>query len=259
MTNEKVQELREAPLTYTLLIKLDKLNFAKHKFVISGFNQKKVNILIFKSGLDEELLFTLREFHNMVVDFNFTATLNQTQRAYKFFGETIWGAARDTCWEILLGPNINTGMRDEIRLPLHLVASWNAHMSMESFDNQLTFMQNTRKPRLLSVKTCLRPLKALNAYLPLLDAAHPKFTDQELVQHCIAPNIPDQWTLNFRLARGHLAGTVLEASGILEEIERDKLKSKKKETSNYPRNKGNKNNRSGGDRNRPRKGGNNNQ
>ena len=114
MTNEKVQELCESPLTYTSSIKLNKLNFAEHKFAIGGFNQKKVKVPIFESGSDEQLLFTLREFHNMVVDFNFTATLNQTQRAHEFFGETVRGAARNTWREILLDPDINGGTRDEI-------------------------------------------------------------------------------------------------------------------------------------------------
>ena len=89
MTIEKVQELHEAPLTYILTIKLKKLSFSEHKFAIGGFDQKKVKIPIFESRLDKELLFTIREFHNMVTDFNFTVTLNQTQRAYEFFGETV--------------------------------------------------------------------------------------------------------------------------------------------------------------------------
>ena len=75
-------------------------------------------------------------------------------------------------------------------------------------------------------------MKAINAYLPLIDLACPKFFKQELVQYCIAPNIPDQWHLTFRLSQGHLAATVQDASIVLEEIEQDNLKKKKKESNN---------------------------
>ena len=84
----------------------------------------------------------------------------------------------------------------------------------------------------LGVKGWVRRMKAINVYLPLIDAACPKFTKQELVQHRIAPNIPDQWRLTFQLSRGHLAATVQDASIVLEELECDKLKKKKKESNN---------------------------
>ena len=129
-----------------------------------------MKIPIFESGPDKELLFTRREFHNMVTDFNFTATLNQTQQAYEFFGETVQGVARDTWQEILLDHDINGGVRDATGLPMHLGAFRDAHMSVESFNNQLSYMRNTNIPRLSSVKTWLRRLKAPNAYLPLMDA-----------------------------------------------------------------------------------------
>ena len=81
-------------------------------------------------------------------------------------------------------------------------------------------------------------MKAINAYLPLTDTNCPKFTEWELMQYCIAPNIPDQWRLAFWLSRGHLAATVQDASIVLEELERDKLKKKKRENNNQSGDKG---------------------
>ena len=108
MLNEKKQEVWKVPLAYTSTIKLKELSFAAHKCALSCFNQKKVKIPIFEVGSDEELLFTMRAFHNMVVGFNFMATLNHNLWEYSFFW---WNqeATRDTLREIQLDPDINGG------------------------------------------------------------------------------------------------------------------------------------------------------
>ena len=65
-------------------VKSNSLKYAKHKFTKGGFAHKKVKIPIFKAGLDEELLLTLREFDNMVTDYWFTNTQPQVDQTYIF-------------------------------------------------------------------------------------------------------------------------------------------------------------------------------
>ena len=97
-------------------------------------------------------------------------------------------------------------------------------------------------------------MEAINAYLPLIDAYRPKFLERDLVQYCIAPNIPDQWRLTFWLRQGHLDATVQDAFIILEELEREELKKKKKESNNQSGNKSDKNNKNGKSQNQQGKG-----
>ena len=82
MANERRTEVREAPLAYILDVKSNNLKYAKHKFTIGSFSQKKVKIPIFKAGLDKELLLTLREFNNMVTNYRFTNTQPQVDQSY---------------------------------------------------------------------------------------------------------------------------------------------------------------------------------
>ena len=197
MENERKTEVHKAPLDYVSDVKLDILKYAKHKFKIGGFAHKKVKIPIFEAGLDKELLLTLREFDNMVTNYWFTNTQPQVDQAYKLFGATLRRTARDTWREILLDPGVNSGTRNANRLPLHIGAFRNAHLILEAYDNQKEYLSTTKKQRLLWVKDWVRRMKAIHAYLPLIDVACPKFTKQELVQHCITPNIPNQWWLTF--------------------------------------------------------------
>ena len=42
MVNEKITEVREAPLAYVSDVKSNSLKYAKHKFTIGGFLQKRL-------------------------------------------------------------------------------------------------------------------------------------------------------------------------------------------------------------------------
>ena len=79
----------------------------------------------------------------------------------------------------------------------------------------------------MKVRRWVRRIKMINMYLELLDLTRPQLTDQQIVEHIIAINIPHLWSKDFRLAKGHLANTTQDAVEILEEIKLAEPKEKK--------------------------------
>ena len=79
-------------------------------------------------------------------------------------------------------------------------------------------MRSTKKPIELKVRKWVQRIKTINTYLKLLDPNRTRLTDQQIVEHIIAPNIPQSWSKDFRLAKGHLSATTRDAVEILEEI-----------------------------------------
>ena len=63
-----------------------------------------------------------------------------------------------------------------------------------------------------------------------MDPTRLQLTDQQIVKHIIALNIPHLWIKDFRLAKGHLANTTQDAVEILEEIKLAETKEKKNYT-----------------------------
>ena len=214
-------------MRYDSQVKEESLKYVEHKFIFN-LTSKKIKIPVYENGSDEELLRTLREFADMVRDYNFLANNVFVSNAYEFFSTTVKGQAKETWNSVLSDPTVApAGQRD--------VAAWNAQQAAfliemigsEGYNNQLEYLRSTKKPREMKVRRWVRRVKTINTYLELLDPTRARLTDRQIVEYVIAPNIPHSWSKDFRLAKGHLATTTRDAVEILEEIELAEPKEKK--------------------------------
>eukprot|EP00957_Ditylum_brightwellii_P054563 4134435-Ditylum_brightwellii.AAC.1 len=72
----------------------------------------------------------------------------------------------------------------------------------DAAENQVQFLQNTKKPRKLKVKQWIKRMQAINSYLPQMEWNQRKLTETQLIKWCIAPNLPPPWKLEFAMADG---------------------------------------------------------
>jgi hypothetical protein len=76
--------------------------------------------------------------------------------------------------------------------------------------NQKEYLKKTPKPEKMTVKQWINRIKNINSYLPLMKPNARAFTEEDLINEVITPNIPSIWEKDFRLANLHLKTRIKE-------------------------------------------------
>ena len=209
----------KAILDFETEIDEKRMKYVKHIFAY-GFVNKEVKVPMYENEGPEHFIRTVREFNDMI--FRYAMLPQNPINVYEFFYDTLKGSARDS-WTNALAV---TPGQSALTWPIHLRDVTRDVIGSEAYSNQREWLRSARKPRSLKAGKWVRRLKTINNYLTVMDPDRQPYTEQQLVEYCIAPNIPHEWALNFRLARGHLSQTTRDAVDIMEEIEMAEPKKK---------------------------------
>ena len=224
-----MSDLYDAPLKYVTAIDSDKVSKIKQEFKLANNEIVKLEIPKYNNENDEYLLLTLREFNDMVTTYDLFTLLNAA-KVYDRFRRCLGGDALDTWNSLILGntksaANFKTA---QIELVETLIGD-------EAYDEQVGYLQDTRKPHDMEVHKWIQRMKTINSYLPTLSNGSVSLTEIQLVK-IITKNIPKAWKTQFKLADGHKLKTTIEAQKKLRLLEKDekhrkqfKLKEKEKE------------------------------
>ena len=90
----------------------------------------------------------------------------------------------------------------------------------EAYDNQIEYLQDTRKPIDMDINKWIQRMKTINYYLPTLQGGAVSLTELQLVK-IITRNIPKAWRTQFKLADGHKSRTTIEAQKKLWMLEKE--------------------------------------
>jgi len=224
-----MSDLYDAPLKYVTAIDSDKVSKIKQEFKLANNEIVKLEIPKYNNENDEYLLLTLREFNDMVTTYDLFTLLNAA-KVYDRFRRCLGGDALDTWNSLILGntksaANFKTA---QIELVETLIGD-------EAYDEQVGYLQDTRKPHDMEVHKWIQQMKTINSYLPTLSDGSVSLTEVQLVK-IVTKNIPKAWKTQFKLADGHKLKTTIEAQKKLRLLEKDekhrkqfKLKEKEKD------------------------------
>ena len=95
----------------------------------------------------------------------------------------------------------------------------------EAYDEQLEYLQDTRKPHDMEVHKWIQRMKTINSYLPTLSNGAISLTEIQLVK-MITRNIPKTWKTQFKLADDHKLKTTIEAQKKLRLLEKEEKRQK---------------------------------
>jgi hypothetical protein len=76
--------------------------------------------------------------------------------------------------------------------------------------NQKEYLKKTPKPEKMTVKQWINRIENINSYLPLMKPNARAFTEEDLINEVITPNIPSICEKDFRLANLHLKTRIKE-------------------------------------------------
>ena len=209
----------DAPLKYITVIDSDKVNLIKQEFKLSNDEIVKLEIPKYNNENDELLLLTLREFNDMVTTYDLF-TLLDAAKVYDRFRRCLCGDALDTWNSLISGSTKNKAnfKTTQIELVETLIGD-------EAYDEQLEYLQDTRKPHDMKVHKWIQRMKTINSYLPTLSNGAISLTEIQLVK-IITRNIPKTWKTQFKLADGHKLKTTIEAQKKLRLLEKEEKRQK---------------------------------
>ena len=103
---------------------------------------------------------------------------------------------------------IQHGPREAASYALHMETFRDEMLKEEAYEDQKEHIWSTEKPKGMKAKEWVRRMKVINSYLPYMQHGGAKFSNAQLVKHCVAPNVPKSWKKDFRIGRGHLLTSV---------------------------------------------------
>ena len=74
----------------------------------------------------------------------------------------------------------------------------------DAAENQAEYLRTAKKPKDMGLKVWIQLMRIINNYLPCIGQTVARFSKEQLVRHCITPNIPNSWKKDFELGGGHL-------------------------------------------------------
>ena len=145
-----MSDLIDAPLRYSTVIDSDKITTIKQEFKLSDGKVMDIEILKFNNESNEFLLLTLREFNNMVDTYDLFTLLNGAE-VYDRFQRYLSRDALDTWNGLIAGKTKNTTHFKTAQLELAETL-----IGDEAHDDQIEYLQDTRKPRDMDVSTWIQ-------------------------------------------------------------------------------------------------------
>jgi hypothetical protein len=125
-------------------------------------------------------------------------------------------------WDVIVGNQPRTAAQFQVQLK-QLIKK---HIGQNALQNQVLYLETTRKPENMSVLQWINQINNINVCLPLMAENAVKLTEYELTTKVIARNIPPSWVRPFHLMELHLKETVEDMLDKLLIIE-DQYKEKK--------------------------------
>ena len=81
------------------------------------------------------------------------------------------------------------------------------------------YLQDTKKPRSQKIENCIRRVKTVNNYIPLMKQRAQKLTKRELIKTVILKTIPNKWLQDLKRANNHNLAILEELQSVLKPIE----------------------------------------
>ncbi len=168
---------------------------------------------VYEDRTQEEILKLVKEFKNLIDTYNlwrngtvaeFTATI------YADFRCCLRGNARDM-WDIIISNQPRTAAQFQVQLKKLI----KKHIGQTALQNQVLYLEMTRKPENMLVLQWINCINNINVYLPLLADNAVKLTEYELATKVVARNIPPSWVRPFHMMKLHLKESI---DDILDEL-----------------------------------------
>ena len=185
------------------------------KFVYRGRN-KKISLPIYHEGLYEEFLCLIQDVENWMIDYNLQQDLH-IEQVYKNLINCLKESARDT-WTAISRkiPGKTTFMTWKNDLHQYIKET----LPKESARKKVKYLNNTDKPRKLTIRKWIRRIKNIDCLLPMMGGE--KLDKEELIKDVIASNLPDSWIKPFLLSGAHQYDNMKKVISTLEILENDK-------------------------------------
>jgi hypothetical protein len=184
----------------------------------------KENMVVFEDGTPEEILKLVREFQNLVDTYDLWHVAPTVARSavivYADFRRCLKGNAREI-WDVIVGNQPRTAAQFQVQLK-QLIKK---HIGQNALQNQILYLETTKKPENMSVLQWINRINNINVCLPLMAENAVRLTEYELATKVIARNIPSSWVRPFHLMELHLKETVedmLDKLLIIEDQYREK-------------------------------------
>eukprot|EP00957_Ditylum_brightwellii_P123746 9433731-Ditylum_brightwellii.AAC.1 len=186
-------------------------------------SNRKYTLPVCNGESEEQYLHVLREFDNTITKAGI-ATNARAQDIYITFLEVLQGDAQDK-WDKTLVDNLIPDVNETLDTFLTCRAVlMSTILEEDAAENQVQYLQNTKKPRRLKVKQWIKRMQAINSYLPLMEQIRQKLTEIQLIKWCIAPNLPPCWRAEFAMVDGPYVTNMLVVIQHLRAIEERDVK-----------------------------------
>jgi len=207
-SNNKEQRTdKKVPMRYQIRNSKD-ANSVELKYTDMDGSVDKTKLNVYEDGSDEEFLKLVKEFNYYVDTYNIWNDEHAAHTIYKNFRRCLAGAARDLWDQIILDEEDQA--RDELTFQEHLNELIDAVLGESALRNQKEYLKKTPKPEKMTVKQWINRIENINSYLPLMKPNARAFTEEDLINEVITPNIPSICEKDFRLANLHLKTRIKE-------------------------------------------------
>jgi hypothetical protein len=198
---------KKVPMRYRIRNSKD-ANSVELKYTDMDGSVDKTKLNVYEDGSDEEFLKLIKEFNNYVDTYDIWDDEHAAHTIYKNFRHCLAGAARDLWDQINVVEEDQA--RDELTFQEHLKELIDAVLGEGALHNQKEYLKKTPKPEKITVKQWINRIKNINSYLPLMKPNARAFTEEDLINEAITPNIPSIWEKDFRFANLHLKTRIKE-------------------------------------------------
>jgi hypothetical protein len=204
-SKENKEDNRRVPLKYETRKGKDPPT-VELKYMVDNRTIKE-NMVVFEDGTPEEMLKLVREFQNLVDTYNLWHVAPTVTRSavivYSNFCWCLKGNAREIL-DVIIANRPRTAAQFQVQMK-QLIKK---HIGQNALQNQVLYLETTRKPESMSVLQWINRINNINICLPLMAENAVKLTEYELSTKVIARNIPPSWVRPIHLMELHLKETV---------------------------------------------------
>ncbi len=167
----------------------------------------KESMIIYEDRTQEEILKLVKEFQNLIEAYNLWHTNGTVAQSaaviYADFQRCLKGNTREI-WDVIVSNQPRTAVQSQVQMKKFI----KKHIGQATLQNQVMFLEKTRKPENMSVLQWINQINNINACLPLMAENAVKLTEYELAMKVIARNIPPSWVCPFHMMKLYLKENV---------------------------------------------------
>jgi hypothetical protein len=166
----------------------------------------KESLNVYEDRTQEEILKLVKEFQNLIDTYNLWHNGTVAESAamiYADFRRCLRGNARDM-WDIIISNQPRTAAQFQVQLKKLI----KKHIGQTALQNQVLYLETTRKLENMSVLQWINHINNINAYLALLADNAVKLTEHELATKVVARNIPPNGACPFHMIKLHLKESI---------------------------------------------------